>query len=310
MKKKMISLIAALLALTMLAGCSQMSAAESGETLPVMGTEVPVELDAQGVYDAMKKAVDGRLATSFTSTTEMSADLTAAILSMGAEVSAETQIRLCEDPFKFYSGSSVSASFFGVDIAESFQIYSSRDNSGLTNYFHIDSADKWLRQQLTMVPTDLLGQYAVTSCDGNWKPENLTLTGRMDNGYVLTCTFSAEDVLHAVVSPFGELSLDKVDLTGIRLDTIYYVDASTFLPTKIEIAYSGFGEIFTELFNKYAGQFFNTFGAKVNADVTTYREVLTDLCYDAAEVPQVPDAGVQNSSDVAQFNIMEYLQKK
>lgn len=310
MKRKMISLIAALLALTLLAGCSQMPTGESGDSLPVMGTDVQTELDAAGVYEAMQKAVDGRLATSFTSTTEMSADLNAAILSMGAEVSAVTDIRLCEEPFDFYSGSELSASVFGMNISESFQIYSSRDDSGLTNHFHIDSADKWLRQQLTMVPTDLLGQYAVTSCDGNWKPENLTLTGQTGDGYVLKGTFSAEDVLTAMVSPFGELSLDKVDLTGIRLDTVYYVDASTFLPTKIEIAYSGFGEIFTDLFNKYAGQFFNTFGAKVSADVTTYREVLSDLRYDAAEVPQVPEAGVQNSTDVAQFNIMEYLNLK
>lgn len=310
MKRKMLSLIAALLALTMLAGCSAMPTGESGDSLPVMGTDVPVELDAQGVYEAMKKAVDGRLATSFTCTTEMGADMTAAILSMGANISAETDIRLQEEPFRFYSGSAISASILGIDINESLQIYSSRDDSGLTNYFHLDSADKWLRQKLTMVPADLLGQYAVTSCDGNWKPENLALTAQTENGYVLTCTFSAEDVLTAVVSPFGELSLDKVDLTGIRLDTIYHVDASTFLPTKIEIAYSGFGEIFTELFNKYAGQFFNTFGAEVRADVTTYRETLSDLRYDAADVPQVPDAGIQNSTDTAQFNIMEYLQKK
>ena len=310
MKRKMISLIAAVLALTMLAGCSQVSIGESGDSLPVMGTDIPAELDAEGIYEAMKKAVGGRLATSFTSTTEMSADLTAAFLSMGAEVSAVTEIRLCEEPFRFYSASTVSASCFGIDVDESFQIYSSRDNSGLSNYFHLDSADKWLHQKMTMVPTDLLGQYAVTACGGNWKPENLKLTAQTENGYVLTCSFSAEDMLTAVVSPFGELSLDKVDLTGIRLDTVYYVDASTFLPTKIEIAYSGFGEIFTDLCNKYAGQIFNTFGAKFQADVTTYRETLSDLHYDAADIPQVPEAGLQNSTDVAKINILEYLNLK
>lgn len=310
MKKKMISLIAALLALTMLAGCGQMSAGESGDSLTVMGTEVPANLDAEGVFEAMKQAVDGRIATSFTSTTEMSADLTAAILSMGAEVSAVTDIRLCEEPFKFYSGTDLKASILGIKIDESLQIYSSRDDSGLTNYFHLDSADKWLRQKMTMVPEDLLGQYSVTSCDKNWKPENLALTSQTEDGYVLTATFSAEDVLTAMVSPFGELDLNKVDLTGIRLDTVYYVDASTFLPTKIEIAYRGFGEIFTDLFNKYAGEFFNTFGAKVNADVTTYKETLSDLRYDAAEIPQVPEAGVQNSTDVSQFNILEYIKLK
>ncbi|MBR3972349.1 MAG: hypothetical protein IKJ99_00170 [Oscillospiraceae bacterium] len=310
MKRKMFSIVAALLALTMLAGCSQIPTEQSDDSLTVMGTEVPAELTAEGVYEAMKQAVNGRLATSFTSTTEMSADLTAAILSMGAKVSAVTDIRLCEDPFRFYSASTIGASCFGIDVDESVQIYSSRDDSGLTNYFHLDSADKWLRQKLTMVPADLLGQYAVTGCDKNWKPENLALTSRTETGYVLTGTFSAEDVLTAVVSPFGELDLSKVDLTGIRLDTVYHVDASTFLPTKIEIAYSGFGEIFTDLFNKYAGQFFNTFGAKVNADVTTYRETLSDLRYDEAEIPEVPEAGVQNSTDIKQFNIMEYINRK
>lgn len=307
MRGRLTALIAVAMMLTVFGGCAAKESPAPTDFITTMNTEPLKELDAPAVYEKMSEAVAGRCATSFTSTTDMGTNLTAGVVTMGAEVAAESDILLSEEPFCYHSDTKLRAVLFGAELAESFRVYSLRDDTGLTTYVHLDGADRWLRQRLTMVPTDLLGQYAVTRCDGNWKPENLTLAGRNEDGYVLKCTYSAEDVLHAITSPFGEISLENVDLSAVHLAVTYHIDAGTFLPTKAEIEYRGIGDVVSDVFNRYSGRIFGDFGAGMRAEVTTYREVLSDLRYDPVEVPAAPPEAAAESGEAADFNILEYI---
>lgn len=311
MRRKCVSLIAALLALTMLAGCNKISSDDSAVNVFASGDSVE-SLDAEGIYEKMQQAVDGRLASAFTATTNMGAKMSAAVLSMEAELTAATDVKLTSEPFAFYSDTTLEASLFGADISESFQAYSRTDDGTSNSYFHVGSSDTWFHQQINAAPTDLLGQYSITGCPSGWVPQNLTLEEQTQivdsrNAYVLSCTFSAADVLSAISSPLGEISLDGMDLTGVQLATTYYVDSETFLPVRIETEYRGIGAVIGDLFNQYAAKMLGNMGTAVEAEVNSYREVLSGLTYGPVEVPLVPEEGVQNSKDAADFNILESL---
>lgn len=305
MKKKMTVILAALLALTLLAGCTATAAQESQTDVPAVA---PENLNAEDVYQAMCRAVAGRTATAFTSRTEMGAKVTAMLMNLDAEMTATTQVKLSGEPFALHSATALEASFFGMDLDENIEVYSMADDTGLTSYFHLDDGDTWYRYHTTMVPTDLLGQYQMTACTADWVPEGLTL-GQTDGAYLLSCTYDAASILTAISSPFGELSLRDVDVTGLTLAVTYRVDAETFLPREIQIEYRGIGEVLGDLFSKYAGKMMGGNAANFEADVNSYRETLSDLTYETIEVPQVPQSALENSQDASDFNFWNLMKK-
>lgn len=305
MKKKMTMILAALLALTLLAGCAP---ATVQETQPDVPAAAPENLTAQDVYQAMCQAVDGRTATSFTSRTEMGAKVSAMMMNMDARMTATTQVKLAGEPFAFHSATALEASFFGMDVNKNIEVYSATDDTGLTSYFSLGDGDAWYRYHTTMVPTDLLGQYQVTACTGDWVPEGMTLA-QTEGAYLLNCTYNAEKILTAISSPFGELPLKDVDVSGMSLAVTYRVDSETFLPVEIEIEYRGMSAVIADLISKYAGKMMGGKISDLDADVQSYRETLSDLTYDQIEVPQVPQSALENSQDASDFNFWNFMKK-
>lgn len=306
MKKKMTIALAALLVLTMLAGCTATAAQDTQTGNPA--AVVPENLDAEGVYQAMCQAVNGRVATSFTSQTQMGAKVSAMFMDMDASMTATTQVKLAQEPFAYHSATELEASFFGMDLNENIEVYFNTDASGLTSYFHLGDGDTWYRYQTALVPTDMLGQYRVTACTADWVPQGLTLQ-KVEDAYLLSCTYDAESALTAITSPFGELSLRDFDISGLSLAVTYWVDTETFLPSQIQIEYRGMSAVVADLFSKYAGKMMGGNAANFEADVQSYQETLSDLTYDAVEVPQVPQSALENSKDAKDFNFSDFMKK-
>ena len=267
-------------------------------------------LDAAGVWEKMCQAVGGRSASAFTSTIEMGADIDTGLVPLEAGATAVTDLVLSQEPFRYYASTEVQAKLFGKDFAGSFELYTASGSSGLDTYIHLVNGDSWYHQHTSMVPTDLLDQYGITACNGKWTPKNLTLAAEPQslNGesvYVLNSSFAASDVLRAINSPVGEISFEKMDLSGLELMVTYYVDTDSYLPVQIDIRYQGIGALIGDLLTKYAGEIMGSMAASLKVDVTTYREVLSGLVYDPVEVPQVPAQGVQNSKDMKEISFSD-----
>ena len=304
MYRKLSALFAAVM---MLVGCASPAAAEPVET--VMSETV---LDADGLWTKMCQAVDGRTASAFTSTLEMGASVNTGLLPLDTSLTAVTEIALSREDSRYFGSTELKAKFFGKDLSGSFQVFAQEGTNGLDAYFHFVNADKWYSKHSTMVPTDLLGQYEITACTEKWMPKNLTLADTMQkingtNAYVLTCSYAAEDMLKSISSPVGEISFDKIDISGLELRVTHYVDAQTYLPVQIEIQYQGIGAVIGNLISKYAGDLTGGMASSLEVDVTTYREVLSNLVYGPVEVPQVPAEGVQNSKDMAEFQFSDIM---
>jgi len=311
-KRRIFSFLTAALMLVSLTACGNPASIEDeSPNLPVVNTEAPdLALDAAGVWEKMSQAVDGRLASSFTATTEMGAKMDTGFMALDTQVSAETDVKLSADPFCYYAATDLKASFFGKEITGAFQMYSQSDEKGLDTWFHMDQKDNWYHYHASMVPVDLLSQYEITGCSGKWVPKDLTMEEQTLDGakvYVLTSDFKAEDVLTAISSPFGDIPFENVDISGLQLTTTYYVDSESFLPVRIEIQYRGMSEVIGDLISRYAGEMMGGKLASMNVEVNTYREVLSNLVYGAVEVPAVPEEGIQNSREVTDSNIMKYL---
>lgn len=305
MKKKMTMALSLLLAMTLITGCGAAPAQETQGDVPVVA---PENLTAEDVYQAMCKAVDGRMATSFTSRTEAGAKISAMMMNMEAEMTATTQVKLSREPFAVHSSTALEATFAGMDLNKNVVIYSAAGDEGLTSYLHLGEEDTWYRHQTTLVPTDLLGQYQVTACTADWVPQGLTLSQAGDD-YLLSCTYDADTLLTALTSPFGELSLRDLDVSNLSLQVSYRVDGTTFLPEEITIEYRGMSAVIADLVSKYAGELMGGKISKLEADVQSYRETLSGLTYEPVEVPQAPQSALENSKDVSDFNFWNLLKK-
>lgn len=309
MTRKILSLTLALLMVVFAAGCSNTNT-DVTPTETSDATGAPAVLDAASLYEKMQEATGGKMATSFTSTTEVGLAVDAGVISMDSGISASTNVKLSADPFALYSETELKASIMAFDLSQKFEVYSQTGDEGVTSYYHLDSADTWLHMRSNADVSKLLSQYAVTGL--NWTPNNLTLAEQTQilndrEVYVLSCDFSAQDVLDAVRTPMGEFYLDGVDLSMLKLATVYYVDAATFLPVQIETEFDGIGEALGDKVSEYISQMLSDAGIRVDAEINAYREVLSGLTYDAVMVPTVPEEGAANSQDIADFDMTQVL---
>lgn len=305
MMKRICILLAAALMMLTATGCAGIG----GEVMAAFDSteSEAIVLDAEGIWKQMSKAVDGRAASSFRDSVQMGSSLDLAFFSLDTNVYAQTDVILSDDPYGYYAKTNVRASLFGKEISKTFNVYSVTNDSGLDTYFHLDGEDSWYKNHNSMVPTDLLGQYEITACKGNWVPKNLSLAEEHAdlNGtesYVLSSTFAASDVLKSISSPVGEISFENVDISGLELQVTYYVDVQTFLPVQIEIRYQGIGAMLGDLINKYAGKVTGN-SIPLDVDVTSYKETLTNISYGDVEMPEVPAEAIQNSKDIKDLDL-------
>ncbi len=307
MKQKIAAMLVAALTLSALTACGGVQDAS-----PVFSAGEAVEtLDAQSLFLKMRQTINGRMATSLTDKVQIETKIGSGWLSAGAGLTAETQLRLNLEPFACYTSSQITASLMMVELSESVELYSARESQGLSNYYHREKGDTWYHQQITMVPTDLLGQYALTGCKEDWVPRDLTMESQTRlvedrETYCLKCTYDAQKILSALSSPLGDISLNGLDLSEVKLETTYYVDVETFLPVRIEITYQGMeaviGDVVADLVQEYLGK-------SLNLQIGSYQEILSGIRYDEVEVPTVPEEAVENAREVKDFDILEFLKQ-
>ena len=307
MYKKLFALVTAVSMFVSMSGCSASATMEPASEVISDGI-----LDARGVWQKMCETVDGRIASSFTSTVEMNASMNAVFNTVETGLTAVTEIALSREPFRYCGRTELKANFFGQDLDGQFSVFAQRDAGGMDTYFHLLDAECWYSKHINLIPTDLLCQYEITTCVDKWTPDRLTLAEATRNlggkeVYVLDSALPADDILKAIATPIGEIALENMSVTGLELQVTHYVDAVTFLPVQIEIQYQGIGAAMGDLFSKYAGRISGGLMSSVDVEVTTYRETLSNLVYEAVNVPCVPAEGVQNSKSISEFDFADIL---
>lgn len=310
MKQKIAAMLAAALTLSALTACGGVSDQQGAQPAFSAGEAVET-LDAQSLFLKMRQTINGRLATSLTDKVEIETKVGTGWLSAGAGLTAETDVRLKQEPFACYTSSRITASLMMVELSESVELYSARENQGLSNYYHREKGDAWFHQQVTMVPTDLLGQYALTECKEDWVPRNLTLDSQTylieeRETYCLKCTYDAEGVLSALSSPLGDISLSGLDLSAVKLETTYYVNVETCLPVRIEIAYQGMSAVIGDVVADFVQDYL---GRSLDLQVGSYQETLSGIRYDEVEVPSAPDEAAEKAREVTDLDISEFLKQ-
>lgn len=209
-------------------------------------------------------------------------------------------------PFALFVETRTDLIMADAELSETTQFYCRNEEGALTGYMHLDALDLWLRSQSEEPPSSLLRVYWLKGYPSGLGSDELVLeedTQLLDGRdvYVMSCNYSGSDVpwyLYESLEPFvGAVSLAGLDLSVVQIPTSYYIDAETFLPVQMEMEFEGMDLLLKQILETQSGNLQIGEMPEALVEVSEYRKVISGICYDAVEVPQVPEEGVRRSTE-------------
>lgn len=250
--------------------------------------------------------------------TQMTMDL-ALDASMGAEgvtmdisVGMGTDVMMALDPYAMYMDVVLDMSMLGEEISESMEIYMLEEDGEAVSYTYMDSAGQWTRQaaEVDMDAMTASGQGASydwlldkTGNDLALAEEKPQVNGR--ETYMLTAILGWDDMMKAMEAMdsaaleealggaeledlLAEAGLGDLNLSVLNFTTVYYIDAETYLPLKMEMDVLGLDVLLSDIMKAAMAGLSPEEQVEMDIAVNQFRAVLDNISYDPASIPALP----------------------
>lgn len=225
-------------------------------------------------------------------------------MDMAMDISMDMVVAL--EPYRAYSDMTISMDMMGQNMTETSQVYMLEENGTVTTYTYVESAGIW--QKATV---DISAAEMTSNSSYNWlaqKPaEELTLDEETQtiNGkevYVLRCTISGTQMQDVMSSMGGmndalsDMGLSDMDMSALNVPAVFYIDAKTFLPVQIDMEIQGMDEMMKDAMEQTLGGDLASMG--VELEIGSVRMACTNISYEAAEVPEVPQEAIDTAIEI------------
>lgn len=211
-------------------------------------------------------------------------------LSLDMEMAMTGDMVMAAESQRAYMDAEVTVNVLGMDIAENMQLYVLTEENQLVTYTHWDTVNLWKRTAAEL-PSGEAGSF-------DWlkaKPvEELTLAEETrtigeHETYVLSCTLSGAEMQKML----GSLNWEG-DLSALEVPAVLYIDTETYLPVQMTLDIRGMNEMLRGMMDQVLGKL-TALGLEV--EFGTVRAACRDIGYEAAEVPGVPQEGLDRTAE-------------
>lgn len=291
----------------MLAGCTfYFQVPMEAVDVPPETTELPIVSDvlphikAENVYWGAKFAPGDR-ANQYTLNTLVQMQYSDGEIELPATLSYNTDIMLDADACAVNIMTDVAYRILGEGEVLHYRQYYRDEDGRLICYFLDEQTGECTREVIDLdgyTPYSIILEYTIWGYP-YYIPDDLTLEPqtRLLNGrevYVLTYSESALNVLGYT----GNERTDKL-LEKRWIPAVWYVDVETEQPVRIEYALSAVDDLLGQIIAQ-------AYGVESTADeryiIGGFSFVIGDMCFEAVEVPQIPEDILQNAWQNAGFH--------
>lgn len=286
MMKNMKRLAAVLLVLVMvlaLAGCGKMT---------------PEKLTVKTAA-----ALAGKPMTSMEMELGMTMSLTAEGFSMDMDMAVAGDMVMDSDPYQSYTNMEMTMDLMGQSITETSETYVLVEDDQLTTYTYAESMDIWTKTSVPFSP-EAMAQQSSYDWLAELSPDMLTLAEETQilnerKVYVLNCTITGEqlqammDSMPGMADTMADAGMSGPDMTALTVPAVFYIDAETFLPAKIEMEIQGMDEMMAGMMEESLGADMEALGMEM--EIGTVRMVYAQIGYEDVTVPTLPAEAMEEA---------------
>ena len=271
-------------------------------------TEPPTEppMTAERLVQEVMTATDEKPMTSGTVDMEMAVTIAAegVTMEMGMNMTCVTMTSL--EPYAGYAEMTMTMDMLGEQTTQTTRQYQMEQDGSIVSYMNVDGTNTWDKIVLDMDMDQLVQEsqnynYLTQTVDALQLDESTQLLDGQEV-YVLRIDLQGAQMQEALQSMgmLQELLADtgmEFDFSALTVPTVYYIDAGTYLPVRMEMDIQGMGEMMSGMLGSMIGE--ETAGMQV--DIPSFKASYSKMTYDPVEIPTVPAEG-KLKADQASFN--------
>lgn len=225
-------------------------------------------------------------------------------ITMDMEMDMVFDMVMAMDPYRAYMDMEVGMNLLGQNVTQTMQTYVQAEDGTVTTYTYSDSLDYWTKTVVDVSEDEMTSQQSSYDWLAAKPVEELTLAEQTQTigeqeVYVLSCTVTGGEMqkmlnsMTSVQDTLEEAGMSGLDMSALTVPAVFYVDTKTFLPVQIELEIQGMDEMMAGMMEQILGEEVALLGLEF--EISQIRAVITDIGYDAAEVPQVPQEALDTA---------------
>lgn len=265
-------------------------------------------MDAETLVQKMNEAIGDKSPSSMTIAMEL--EMTMKVQGTSMDMSIALDSALVQSDTASYVDMDMTLGMLGIKQEMNMETYTTLEDGKYVNYLYSELDDTWLRSE---VDADGLSDQAPVTAYASLAelpPEELTLDEEKQTlndreVYVLRATLSGAQMQDTFTSALGTSAEDldemtatvmkEMDFTPVSAPTVFYIDAETFLPVKMEMDIQGMGEVMSSMMGAVMSSLVAGLGTEdteITVDVTTCTFLSDAISFESVEVPAVPQEGI------------------
>ena len=304
-KMRRLALLLAL-GLVLLAGCgapaAQGDVPPEATAAPAAAQEpTPEPMDAVTLAGNIARAAEGLHMTGASGVTSFGITIAAEGETLEMNVASAMEMRLALDPYRAYTKSVTETAFAGQEMSETTESYIVPEEDKLVNYLYMESTGQWVKTEVDLDTEALAAQegnfhwLAAKAADELVLEEGTQQVGGRE-AYVLRATLTGQEMKQTVgngeaASLLSSMGMGDADITSLAIDTVFYVDAETYLPLAFDMELQGLDAMLQAVLAGNA----DLAAAGVEMQISPVTLNYTDITYDPVEIPAVPEEAIASA---------------
>ena len=255
----------------------------------------------------MVEATGGKMMTQATTTMDLELGMKMTMEQMGLnmdlamDIAYRMDMKMQPDPYRMYGDITMDMAMerMGQTMNETLnsQTYMELADGKVKNYVYDESTGIWLSEEVDVAEMmDSIAKGMDYSFLKDMIPEiTMDEETQVLNGkevYVLRMTITGAQMQNAMggavdmESMLGQAGLNgELDFSALEVPTVMYVDATTYLPVKMEMEIIGMGEMMKSMMGQMVGAMD---GMGLDISIPVCKVVYENIGFDPVEVPEVP----------------------
>ena len=265
-------------------------------------------MDAQTLVQKMNEAIAGRNASSMTSTMDL--DMTLSVEGTSMDMSIHADITTKQNETNHFTDMDMELKMLGITQKVGTETYAFLEDGKYISYVYTDLDDSWTRMELEGLEMTSGAEASAYAFLADAAPEELVLdeekqTLNEREVYVLRATMRGDQMKESFTASFESMGagfdemtagiLENLDFSAVSIPTVFYIDAETFLPVKMEMEMLGMGDMMMSLINAVMSTMSGDLDmdeTEFTVEIPTCTLVSEDIRFDSVEVPSVPQEGI------------------